>query len=626
MVTMGRLSTLALSVALASALGALGGCELLSEDALALEDGDGNVVTEAPVSGDSVASPGCPMTEVVSSDGLVCATCDFVDAPICGAPSTAVCESRQDSAGRPCELCLTDDGLVLYDDCRQDAAEGLEAARCETVPGATEFEVCSACFDEAGNVVSRTCSPSAERCESVVVDDGRTCSRCTTSRGESFSVCDAVDIDPDFCVVYGDAAGRCIDCYDAERSLLSHACTPVAGERVCEERVQPEGLVCKVCYDGGGFVVEQTCESRVPQLDRCETLVFSEQTCTVCVDATNSPTFVECRSTLCDDVRLTSSCRVDDDCAAGQVCYDGACAARDPSAPPIDPQEGDDVCAEPPACTMSRTSAGGTLCRTCPTSAGEEETRCLGVDVLACEVLQESELPEEVSSSTEDDVGNQGAAEPQGRLCVLCRDRSRGTEVYRDCDGNGAVPPPSCSEVIQADGSVCTACFDAVSRDPVFTSCGEARCHDRAERPLQSAAGLPIRLGDGAAAVATCEQCLVDDVDQVTCRLTPSCADDELFAAGASCPGTATLTIRPRRCENPWDAYRPGRERDDDLVGLLGFALAEHQLTLRAATTTPGPAACTEGCDCARGDRIELSFAEADAEAARVVFGSFLSP
>lgn len=621
--------TLVATLALASLVGVVSGCELV-DGAAAGREREATLAGPPDAASDpeSQTTPGCPMAAVSSADGRVCASCDFAAAPICGAPSTAVCESRQDSAGRPCELCLTDDGVVLYDDCRQDAAATLEAARCETVPGATEFEVCSACFDDAGNVVSRTCSPSAERCESVVVDDGRTCSRCTTNRGDSFTVCDAVDIDPDYCVVYEDDAGRCIDCYDADRGMISHACTPRDGTRVCEERVQPEGLVCKVCYDGGGFVVEQTCEPGVPQLERCETLVFSEQTCTVCVDATNSPTFVECHSTLCADARLTASCRVDDDCADGQVCYDGACAARDPSAPPDDPQEGADACAEPPACTMTRTSAGETLCRTCPTSTGAQETRCVGVEVLACEVLPESELPEEVSDAIDDgDVGNQGAAaEPQGRLCVLCRDRERGTEVYRDCDGNGAVPPPSCSEVIQADGSVCTACFDAVSRDPVFTSCGEARCHDRTERPLINAVGLPIRLVDGTTATATCEQCLVDDVDQVSCRLSPSCAADDLFATNATCPGTTSLTIAPRRCDNLWDAYRPGRARDDDLAGLLTYALAEHRLIVQAATTRPGPATCTDGCDCDRGDRIELTVAEQDVEAARVVFGSLLSP
>ena len=93
-----------------------------------------------------------------------------------------------------------------------------------------------------------------------------------------------------------------------------------------------------------------------------------------------------------------------------------------------------------------------------------------------------------------------------------------------------------------------------------------------------------------------------------------------------SCAGSASLVIAPRRCENPWEAFRQGTGRDDDLAGLLAFALADHDLVLQAATTRPGDATCTDTCGCDRGDTIELIVAEGDLERARTVFASLLRP
>jgi hypothetical protein len=599
----------------------LAGCELLGGFPTALEDG--GAVPESDRNGPA-ATPGCPVEGITTNGNEVCALCDFAPEPICGVPTTAICESRQDSSGLPCELCLTDTGVVLYDDCRLDASADVDAARCESVPGA-EGEVCSACFDSLGRVVSNTCAPAADRCEPFVAADGRTCSVCSSDAGDSYTLCDTVDIDPAFCVAWGNAFGRCVGCFDAAGVRLSHACTPNDGARVCERRVQPEGLVCSVCYDAGGFVVEQSCDEGVPQFERCDDLVFSEQVCTICVDASDNPTFVDCRSDLCEGrVGVISSCRSDADCGPGQVCFNGSCTSLDrPNAPPGG-AEGD-ACAVP-ACAMGR-DAEGALCRTCPTSTGGEETRCLGAAVLSCEVLPEGALPPADADAVDENFSNDAVAPPaapQGRRCVLCRDRESGDEVYRDCDGNGAVPPPACSEIVDEDGSTCTACFDAITGDAVFTSCGAARCHDRTRRVLVDKRGGALRL-DGADAAATCEQCRVDGIGETTCRLPARCSDG-LFADAASCTGTASLTIAPRRCGNPWEAYRQGTGRDDDLAGLLAFALADHGLVIQAATARPGITGCTDRCGCERGDRVELVLAEGDVERARSVFGALLAP
>lgn len=613
-------------IALMLMLGA--GCELLPGNDLASFENNRGGEAAPEDDGAAGATPGC-RADLVTEGAEICATCDFAAEPICGVPETAVCEARQNADGDPCKLCQTDAGVVLYDDCFLNASAGVDAARCEASPGANDAEACSTCFDSFGSVVSSTCAPASDGCEGFVASDGRSCTRCG-----AVTVCDAVDLDPDFCRAYENAAGRCVDCFDAELGMISHACTPANGSaRICEERVQPEGLVCTVCYDGGGLVVEQSCREALPQLERCEQLTFAEQVCTVCVDGQDNPTFVDCTSTTCEaPTDAIATCRSDADCSSTEVCFNGSCEARrgeDPAPPPA--VEGDGGC-EAPACTMSR-GDDGALCRTCTTTGGTTETRCLSAAVLSCEVLPESELPAPSDGRVDEDFTNDAEAappaDPQGRLCVLCRDREAGVEVYRDCDGNGAVPPPSCSEVVDAAGGTCTACFDAVTGDAVFTTCGEASCYDRSDRPLLDLQGVPLAV-DGSDAIATCEQCAVtiDGAvrDDVTCRLPARCGD-ALFADASTCGGT-TLKLQPRRCENPWEPWRAGLSRSDDVAGLLAFSLERHGLVVQAATSveTPATATCSDGCACPRDDIIELVVIDADVDAARAAFGSLLVP
>jgi hypothetical protein len=560
-------------------------------------------------------TPGCATDAIRVSGDVVCASCDFGDEDICGEAEVATCEARQNSQGDTCQLCITPSGAILYDDCFTGNELAADAAFCEPTPGRQEGEACSTCFDSFGSAVSTSCAPETEGCADFTADDGRACSACATASGADFTVCESVDIDPDFCRAYENDVGRCVDCFDNERGLLSHTCSPREGVRVCEERVV-DGLICSVCFNDSGFVVEQSCAGGVPQIERCEQLVFSEQTCVVCVDGKGDVAVVDCAANACFDAGASVVCRSDADCNENEACFDGACVPRvgddTEGAPPLAPE----ACAVP-SCSMN-VNADGVVCRSCPTSDGDVEVRCLGGSPLRCEFLPEDSLaPPPTDEVGEDNLGEaeRPDAAPQGRTCVLCADEA-GAEVYRDCEGNGAVPPPYCTDVLTDTNDVCTVCFDAVTNAPVYTSCDEQSCYDRTETELADLDGVALSVG-GDIAVASCQTCNDGTDINTSCQLQQTCANN-LVADPTSCEGGAELRIRPRVCENPWEAYRRSASRRDDLAGLMAFSIDRHQLVVQAATTTPDtPQACAvDDCSCARGDIVTLVVADADAAAA----------
>jgi len=605
------------------------GCCVVDGSCLAAGVVDNEAVRGGP-EGDVAggATPGCLVEAITTTDGERCASCDFA-ATICGLPVEAACESRQNSVGAACQLCITADGTVLYDDCFISADVGLEAVACESTPGADADSVCSTCFDSFGNAVSSSCAPRADSCTDFIAADGRRCANCVRDDNVVFTTCDAADIDPSRCEAYGNDAGRCVDCFDDAGAQLSHACTPTDGVVRCEERVQPEGLVCTVCFDSAGLITEQRCDNGTPQFERCERLEFSEQSCSVCVDAKDTVVFVDCIANSCEGAAVNAGCRSDADCATGQACFDGVCVARsgDPSAPEASPP---DASCEAPACAMTINNDGA-VCRTCPTSLGTSETRCLSAQPLTCENLPEGDLPplpdESVGENFSDGAVDRPAVPPQGRTCTLCRDRTLGIEVYRDCEGNGAVPPPICLDVDTADGGSCSACFDAVTNAPVYTSCPGESCYDLSVSTLTSLAGTALTV-DNANAAAACRQCDGDAGQTVSCQLEQRCSGDLFADASGACAGTAVVTIQPLRCENSWESWRPSRARDDDLRGLMAFALDSRQLTIQAATSRPGGniACAVDDCTCARGDLIDLVVTDTDRAAVESVFADLLAP
>ncbi len=644
-------------IALLVLSGCLSGCCVLDDTCtVASSVGDDESTGAPPPAFDSLDTPGCDAASIREAGDVVCADCVFASAQspvnddvtldtICGRAEEARCEVRENSAGQACQLCVTDDGDILYDDCFSGAgAADRAAAFCEDATGTTDNEICTSCFDADGNTVSTSCAPRSDECQQVV-DGGRTCTVCTVGGNVVSRSCDSVDLDPSVCRAYENEAGRCVDCLDDNGALLSHACTPATGPSAiaCEETVTPEGIACTVCVDENGTPFDRFCGGgQAPA--RCEQLAFTEQTCVICLDDGDAVVSVDCQRNDCA-VKSDVSCRVDGDCLGGQVCFDGACVAQNggpaggSDAPEAAPAP---ACEPPPACVMS-VNDDGEPCRTCPLTvdpatgdpATGEETLCIAAPALRCSVVAEDSLPADPGTD-----GEAGLAPPpeQGRSCVICADRRSGVEVYRDCAGNGNVPPPYCLDEVAGDGSTCSVCYDAVDNTAVYTSCAAETCFDLERQTLVDGNGIPLLVtgDDGVArdAVAACKQCgdandttVGDGTDAAAARaaFSASCALENVcqdpygssFAA-PSCPTTTTLTLAPRVCGNPWDAWLFDNGTSEDvgqLQAIVAYALGDHAIALGGARlvvdddTLACPTLSGDGprCDCPSDKRIELA-------------------
>ena len=567
---------LALVCVLAFVSMAVGGCDGDAENG-GRDDG-------AEGEGEGEAAPeylgGCGAPVVV--DAEVCGNCFSGSADICGVADEAICEVRENSAGRACQLCIAASGTILFNDCVR--ADDVDAASCELTPGQTAGDVCRSCFDANGSIVSVSCAPAADRCEVDVEIDGRRCNRCFKAGVLVSTVCAPPELDPRRCVAYENDVGRCVDCYGDNNVLLAHDCRIATDAEAaglsCESRFSA-GLRCTTCADSAGQVVSQNCRDDVPGSDRCERLEFSDQSCVVCVDTSDTLVFVDCVDNTC---AAEVGCRVDSDCTESQVCFDGRCVGRAGEDTGGEKDPSVTICVEPPTCSTSRNAAGD-LCRSCPSSADGIEVRCLASSSLTCETVDEASLPPATNSS----VGEQpvtgpeeptGRPSPQGRTCVLCRDRAVGVEVYRDCEGNGVVPPPYCSNTTDVDGSTCAACYDAISSD-------------------------------------------------VRCAVRGRC-DDGLSADVSACSdATVAVAIYPRACRNPWAAWRDSDARNADLAGIMAWTLDVHQVVVAAssaASSTTTPACLADDCSCARGDVVTLTVAELDRPRIERAFAAFLRP
>ena len=572
------------------------------------------------VAPDAFVTPGCPTAAISEGgDGEICAGCDGLGA-ICGEPVVATCEVRENAFGSSCQLCVADDGAILYDDCFSDG-DVLGPARCESeIADPASSQTCDTCYDSEGNQVSRTCRPVHDRCEPVVVD-GRGCERCFNGEAVAFTSCEAVTIDPRVCQAYGNDIGRCVDCFDDDHRLISHACSPANpddGVLSCATNVLPEGLVCEVCNDENGMPVSRSCGAPASLVTRCERLAFTEQTCVVCiadegnVDPTSGFLFVDCERNDCASLAPESqACRQDTDCAEGQLCNSGHCTSLDG---PADPG----LCAPPPAC-VTEVGNGGALCRTCPVEAdGTTQTLCITDGAFVCEEVNADPLPEEEA----DAVGS----------CVVCRDSGSGIEVYSDCNN---VPPPYCMDESDGNGGFCQVCYDPVTRAPVYSSCAEQTCFDLDTRVLSNDQGTSLVAVDGQEAVATCSQCSSSGGAFIpSCSLENVCPSD--FGRMECVEPTVALRVAPRSCGNPWDAATASGGSAsigdaEELIRILAWALVEHRVSLASVTPSQtGFGSCPavhdpDACSC-RGDVLEVLVRSPDEATMRAALASVLLP
>lgn len=432
-----------------------------------------------------VASDAChPRGVYVADNNDVCSACQGEDAEIvvCGAPAEAPCFDLESPSGGTCQRCITSMGEVLYDDCSREFSDSAHV--CEEVQRASagfspvsepncaedidcgsneicvheneealgtcvsteDIVLCSVCTDEEGNVIEESCRPPAEFCADTIDAHGRICTECFREGESVWRACETPDLNPDRCEVYGDEAGRCVDCYGASGEMLSHQCSvrdlatraesavsgPANGSDsevghassstgFCDSYLLPGGIACDACYDDDGNLLSETCAQSEPEL-RCEQLRFTEQICTVCIDLDGNAQFTEC---------------IRNDCI-----------------------EGVDACDAPPSCEV-RSTGDDTYCRVCPLgTTGETETRCLLGGALMCRF--EDDFQEIDSGTSQDNLTS--------RVCTVCSVESEGTSevIYRHCGEN--VEAPLCVQYTEEEGA-CQVCFDTETQAELYSTC-----------------------------------------------------------------------------------------------------------------------------------------------------------
>jgi hypothetical protein len=633
-----RLMLLVLPVLLGAACGDFGAGLGFADDA----------AESSNVGAPALTTPGCAPDRIAVRGAERCASCslsgDDEAVVICGVPETAVCETRQNSDGLACQLCIGVNGDILFDDCFPSAAAARMNAQCETSDGSGDDEGCTTCFDAAGTVVLSACGPRTESCVESQVD-GVACRVCTANGVQVSSTCPALDLDPRSCTTYGDTEGRCIDCFDDDGALLSHQCTATGREDslACSQTVQPEGLVCTECIDAGGAVVSRSCAPALPQPQRCAELGFREQTCLMCVDADDVVVRVECRRNDC--VSASTACRVDADCPTDFACFDGTCVPAQGNENDDGPEAVVAPCEPPPPCENLIDDAGD-VCRACPSAEGTTQTLCMPASRLVCESMLESQLPPEPEndSATSGEVEGDDTPPPLGRQCTLCRDAPTGVEVYRDCEGNGAIAPPSCSDGIDVGDEMCSVCSDAVTGDAVYRSCPTTTCADMVSSVLWNADGTRLVYDGPLARVtsATCEFCRSGDAHlelerhasfEPRCVVDNPCTNGSLEEADPAvpCPVTAGLTVVPRRCGVPWQGYvdaeaLAGAGVHAERRGLLSFLLAADVFVVSIGSAAGEATEACDGCNCPRGDRLSVEVWANDLTRTAALLGDLVEP
>ena len=559
-------SSLRTLLALVGVVGALG-CECFFDPTApqcTVEEDAGPDPRACDNGGCAVTSPGCEGADVERVRDQTCATCASTegDVLICGAPTTAECELRYDARGEECRYCPTDNGEVLYDDCFSTGA--IEDLACEPAPLGPDDPVapdmsCTVCRDNSGNVVENRCEPVSDECHEETQGDA-VCRICTREGQVVVQECQGSGsggLAPDFCEVYENAAGRCVDCWNND-VLLSHRCSTATAPVTCVENVTVDGLWCLTCVDSNGVVVDQSCNPDVTDPGWCQVLEYSEQTCVVCLDGGGAITSTSCER---------------NECAGANEC------------PP------------PPPCSFEY-AEDGQLCRACPTDAGELETRCLGDAALYCEEL----------------------VDPTQR-CTVCYDVDSGFEVYRDCGGappptcEVVVEPGSTSECevcydpatglpiySSCDGQTCSYlggfALSGVNGEPLTVE----------NRPAVA------DCGQCAEAAGTNEGV------SLSCTLLHDCDDGTQSFVDSVCPTSVLFDLAPLACGNPWDeaGYPSAPGTLDELLAVLSFALEQHQLALVSVNHLGASDTATcDGCDCVRSDGLRVEVRAEDA--ARVV-------
>jgi len=573
----------------------------------------------------------------VRENGVTCATCEEEsgDVEICGATIEARCVEQENAFGDSCQRCVTDDGQILYDDC-YGANARVDGLICESAgvaveapedmqapedpdeepapPVIDETTECEVCRDESGQVVSTRCAPVADECTETE-SAGRLCVECRTDGVVVYRKCEPLEIDPRVCVTYADEDGVCIDCYGQDDELLTHECV-VGGNTLgyCEDERTPEGYVCSRCFSTAGLLLEESCYFEPPTAERCQELVYTDQSCLACISEFGELVSLECWATNCE-----------------------------PS------PNGDVACPEPEPCELIFNDAG-VLCRICPTVVDGifvEESQCVGPSQLTCYV--EVNI---VEGSDGADPNSPDAALIEQR-CHVCFDETQ-TEVYRQCEDVGTAPPPVCEVYTNFAGDLCETCFDPATGSTFYSSCaGESVCYEEPSADgevcitcydsqtgeiidsscgidvCSTASGLPVLDENGAAVkhptteahvelIADCSMCGDDASNTLdtSCVVTNACVDPTtgdpgLWPGPNGCANLVVLWMEVPQCERAWG---DGAQGMDEALRIIAWGATDLGVLFHGVTLTPSVGEDCEACSCAAGTRLDVYVDETLAE------------
>lgn len=367
--------------------------------------------------------------------GLLCELCvDDAGETIyqrCGGAEHAECNRQETDDGVTCSICRTAGGDEYYNSCHR-APNSAYASSCEGV-SSSSGERCEVCYDDQGNVISRTCFEAGYWCEERLEGD-QWCEVCYDEEDLVSEICEPANsrwrssddgVSPDYCEGFTAADGyTCHVCYDQEGAIVAHDCSGEESVR-CETFYPDDGSVCEVCYDSTGRVSGQSCSGSIGG-EECGEYRTEAGTCYMCFDEAGVVTYRDCRSS-CVDAGMT--CTSDDDCAMNSVCFEGLCS-----------------CEASPSCTLF-TREDGTLCEIC---GDLNDDGFIDEDDAVC-------FPDTPGSSICSQEWHEASDGP-GSWCTVCASEVGG--VSEACEPERAAFGVSCLVEEREDSGICQVCRD----------------------------------------------------------------------------------------------------------------------------------------------------------------------
>jgi len=405
------------------------------------------------------------------------------------------------------------------------------------------------------------------------------CEVCTLGGDEVYRSCAAPELDPDFCLVYGDDEGECLDCFNGGE-LIMHACHSNNEQQNCSTYDTIDGQTCTVCTTAAGVVISSTCAPESSPAFYCEELLFSEQTCTACLDENGGLDVIQCARNNCED--------------PGVNC-------------------------PPPAPCSNYFDANNRLCRECALEQDPRilETRCMG------------ERPGGVSCATQTQQieGNNNIVGEED--CLVCD--YNGDDFYEICESEGELTPPYCESFgecvdcfapdsgalvlstcggvycgneVDADGQLCERCYDSGTDALVSETCDQCLRLD-GQQPLTQEGDVLLLPADASLSCLACDE--EADLPLVACVVDVDCDGVPLPDPfqGESCFDERAFARPVTYCDEPWGQFGPGIERTLAAAGWL----SQNEIGYRVVVfqDDPNTDETCQSCGCESGETLIVS-------------------